>query len=112
MGFGMRTSRAWTGLLLAALATASLVLALPSPVQADAWDDALAEIDEALETNPNGVSEESLRSCRAMRKTAVLLRKMGQHARAVRRLKSCRKLLGMDELQSGRPSDPGLPCLV
>jgi hypothetical protein len=96
--------------LLAAAAT--LVLALPSAVQADPFEKALAQIDEALETNPHGVSPENLRTCRAMRDTAVLLRKMGRHARAMRRLKACRKLLGLDDYRSLGPGDPGLPCFV
>jgi hypothetical protein len=98
--------------LLAAAVAATVVLALPSPVRADAFDEALAQIDEALETNPNGVSQESLRTCRAMRKTAVLLRKMGHYERAVRRLKACRRLLGLDDSRSRGPKDPGLPCLA
>jgi hypothetical protein len=104
-------SRMWTGLLLVA-AAATLLLALPSSVKADAFDDALAQIDAALETNPNGVSPESIRSCRAMRKTAVLLRKMGHYERAVRRLKACRRLLGLDDYRSLGPRDPGLPCFA
>ena len=98
--------------LLTAAVAATLVLVIPSSVRADAFDDALAQIDEALETNPKGVPQESLDTCRAMRKTAVLLRKMRHYARAVRRLKACRKLLGIDDYRSGRPVDPGFPCFV
>jgi hypothetical protein len=112
MAFKWQTRRVWTGSLLATAVAATLVMVLPSPVQADAFDQALAQIDEALETNPNGVSPESLRTCRAMRKTAVLLRKMGHYARAVRRLKACRKLLGLDDYRSLGPRDPGLPCVA
>ena len=98
------------GWLLAVVA--SLALALPSPVSADEFDKALAEIDEALETNPHGVSEDSLRSCRAMRKTAILLRKMGKHARAVRRIKACRRLLGLEDYRSGRATDARFPWVA
>ncbi|MDJ0851631.1 MAG: hypothetical protein QNK04_24920 [Myxococcota bacterium] len=84
---------------IAALALgASFLLALPTPARADGFDKALAEIDEALEKNPHNASPESLRSCRSMRKTAVLLRKMGHIERAVRRINSCRRLLGLDGL--------------
>ena len=112
MRFSWQTSRVWMSSLLAAAVAATLVLALPSPVRADAFDDALAQINEALETNPNGVSPESLRTCRAMLKTAVLLRKMGHYARAVRRLKACRRLVGIDDYRSRGPRDPGFPCFA
>jgi hypothetical protein len=95
--------------MLAASAAAALLLLAPvAPAQEDAFDRALAEIDEALETNPRNVPEDSIKSCRAMRDTAVLLRKMGHHARAVRRIKSCRRLLGLDDFQSGRAPEPGV----
>jgi hypothetical protein len=95
---------------IAAFAVVSLLLALPVDAQpVNAFDKALAQIDEALATNPNGVSEDSLRSCRSMRKTAVLLRKMGHHARAVRRLKSCLRLLGFGDYRSHNLRDPDLP---
>jgi len=100
---GRSGSRLGLGLLLFALA--SLLLApTPSdpPSQQEIWKRALAEIDEAIETNPNGVSQESLKSCVAMRKTAVLLYKMGQPVRAYRRLKGCRRLLGLDSYPYGR----------
>lgn len=94
--------------LAVAVATA-LALALPSPLRADVFDKALAEIDQALEANPNHVSPDSIRSCRAMRNTAILLREMGQYERAVRRLKMCRKLLGLDDYESQRPADGSSP---
>ena len=99
-----------TGSLTAA-AIVSLALALPPPAHADAFDQQLAAIDEALETNPNGVSKESLRSCRAMRKTAILLHQMGRNTRAFRRLKSCRRLLEIDGYRAGSLRDPELSCL-
>lgn len=111
---GRRRAGAWISAtaVAAALATGSLPLApavrAQTPAQQDAFDRALAEIDEAIATNPNGVPEQSLESCRAMRKTAVLLRKMGQHTRAVRRIKACRKLLGIDDYRSGLGGEPGV----
>jgi len=110
MRFSNQTSTVLMSSLLAV--AAALMLALPSPVRADAFDDALAQIDEALETNSNGVSQQSLESCRAMRKTALLLRKMGHHARAARRLKACRKLLEIDDYRSRGPRDPEFPCFA
>ena len=105
-----QTRRMGTRSLLAAFAAVSLLLALPANAQqVSAFDKALAQIDEALVTNPHGVSEDSLRSCRAMRKTAVLLRKMGHYARAARRLQSCLRLLGLAEYRSHDARDPDLP---
>jgi hypothetical protein len=80
------------------------------PTQKEMWQRSLAQVDEALETNPSGVSEESLQSCRSTRKTAALLYKMGHHARAFRRLEYCRMLLRIDWIdweQSGAPRPPG-----
>lgn len=82
------------------------VLAFASPVLADAFDDAVAEINKALEANANDVPEESLNTCRSMLKTAVLLRKMGHTDRAIRRIKSCWKFLGVSEFDSSA-KDPG-----
>jgi hypothetical protein len=101
----MTRGRGASALLLTAAALA-LVLSLPPPAHADAFDRALAKIDEALETNPNGVSPESLRSCQAMRRTAVLLHEMGRNTRAFRRLKSCRRLLELEGYRSGSLRDP------
>jgi tetratricopeptide (TPR) repeat protein len=110
MGWGRRARRIWTSSLLLVPAAAVLVTVVPAtPAWADDFDKALAEIDKALETNPYSVSEDSLKSCEAMRNTAVLLRKMGQIDRAVRRLKSCRKLLGLEAYSSQIPSIPGDP---
>ena len=98
--------------MLAGAAVLLLALALPPPAHADAFDQALAEIDAALETNPNAVSEDSLRSCRAMRKTAILLHEMGRNTRAFRRLKSCRRFLGLDGYRSDSVRDPELRCIA
>jgi hypothetical protein len=84
------------GLALALAALASPLLAPSPPTQKEMWERSLAQVDEALEANPSGVSQESLKSCRSTRKTAVLLYKMGHHARAFRRLEYCRMLLRID----------------
>jgi hypothetical protein len=86
--------------MLVALAALGLVLTAAPAVQADGFDNALAEVDAALESNPYGVPEDNLKTCRSMRKTAVLLKKMGHYERAFRRLKSCRKLLGIEDYRS------------
>lgn len=90
-----RGRRRW-GLALALLGLASLLLAPAQPTQQETWTRALAQIDDALEKNPSGVSEASLNSCRSTRKTAVLLYKLGHTARAFRRLEYCRDLLRID----------------
>jgi hypothetical protein len=81
-----------------ALAGLAVLMLAPTqqPTKKEVWTRSLAQVDEALETNPSGVSEGSLKSCRATRKTAVLLFKMGHHARAFRRLEYCRELLQID----------------
>ena len=102
----MRIWAFWAGAVAAGVAGAALLLAPVSHADMDAFEKALAEIDQALEANPKGVSEDSLNSCRAMRKTAVLLHKMGKHARAVRRIQGCRRLLGLDEYRSEGSVEP------
>lgn len=115
----MRGNRQMRGIrassLLAAVSIALVSLA-PAPMAwATTFEEVLAAIDEALETNPYGVSEDSLRSCKAMRDTAVLLAEMGRYTRAVRRLNACTKLLGMKDFQSrsdphdDHETDPGRP---
>jgi len=84
---------------LAAVAVFALALA-PAAQAENAYDRALAEIVAALETNPNAVSPDSIETCRTMLHTARLLRKMGRIDRAVRRLKACRRLLGLEQHQS------------
>ena len=111
MRFRWESHRGRATALLTAAAIVPLALALPLPAHADTFDRELAAIDEALETNPNGVSQESLRSCRAMRKTAILLHQMGRSTRAFRRLKSCRRLLEIDGYRSGSLRDPELSCV-
>ena len=101
IGSGRRTRAVRSGfVVLAAALAVPLALALAPAAQADAFDRAVAEIDEALEKNPHGASPESLRSCRSMRKTALLLRKLGHMERAIRRINACRRLLGLDPLDS------------
>lgn len=92
----MREKSTRIGLALVLAALASLLLAPTQMTQKELWERSLAQVDEALETNPSGVSEHSLSSCRATRKTAVLLYKMGHHARAFRRLEYCRELLRIE----------------
>ena len=80
---------------LAAAAVLALALA-PAARAENAYDRALAEIVEALETNPNAVSPDSINTCRTMLDTAKLLRKMGRIDRAIRRLKACQRLLCLE----------------
>jgi hypothetical protein len=98
---------------LALAALASFLLApTQQPSQAEVWKQSLAQVDEALETNPSEVSEASVNSCRSMRKTAVLLYKMGHHARAFRRLASCRALLRIDWVRNGQVRPVRDTCLA
>ena len=76
-----------------ALGLAALLLFSPAPVAADAFEKQLAIIDQALETNPSGVTQQALDACKTMRDMAVKLYRMGKPTRAERRLKMCRKLL-------------------
>ena len=94
------------GFALALVALASFLVAPSSPSRKEVLERSLAQVDQALETNPGGVSEAALNSCRAMRKTATLLYRMRRYVRAFQRLKSCRDLLRIDWYRSGdaRPS--------
>lgn len=99
--------RAGAWIAIAALST----LALPPMAQgADAYETALAEIMQALETNPNGASPDSLETCRSMLETAKLLRKMGRTDRAIRRLKGCQRLLGLEDYRSQYTPARRLQC--
>lgn len=95
-----------------ALATLSLSIAPAARADLEAFKAALAEIDEALATNPYGASPDNLETCRAMRKTSVLLWKMGHRERAVRRLQSCRRLLGLEGYAPGSRGEPGVTWWV
>jgi hypothetical protein len=86
---------------------------LPPPAHAEnSYDKALAEITEAMETNPNGASPDSINTCRTMLETAKLLRKMGKIDRAVRRLKACQRLLGIGGQRSRHVPARRLQCFV
>ena len=100
------------GFALAMAALASFLLAPSPPSRKEVWERSLAQIDQALETNPGGVSEATLNSCRAMRKTATLLYKIGHYARAFRRLKSCRDLLRIDWYRTGDARPPRVSWLA
>ncbi len=83
--------------LAAAFAGAALLLAAPPASANTTFEQTLKRVDEALETNPAGAPKEAIESCRAMRKTAVLLNKMGRPVRGFRRLKGGLQLLGLEE---------------
>ncbi len=73
-----------------------LFAAVAVPALAETFEEIVARIDAALEDPPPGVTEESLKSCRSMRNTAVKLYRMGMAARAERRLRMCLKLLRLE----------------
>jgi len=102
----LRRWSSWAG-AAAALVVAAVLFGGPAVrADTDAFHKALAALDQAIETNPMGVSEESLESCRAMRRTAELLYKMGKRERAVRRIEACRRLLRLDNQSSEAGFEP------
>lgn len=102
----MRSWTSWAGAAAAVAAAAVLFVGSAATADTDAFHKALAELDQAIATNPMGVSEASLDSCRAMRKTAELLYKMGKRERAVRRIEACRRLLRLDNQHSALGLEP------
>lgn len=87
-------SRGWKR--WAALLAGAVALLLAAPAAADRFEQLVAQIDQALATNPAGVPEHNLKACKSMRDMAVKLYRMGKPERAERRLKMCRKLLEID----------------
>lgn len=75
------------------LAALLLLTWAPPAVAAESFEQQVARIDEALKTNPSGVTDQALSACRSMRDMAVKLYRMGHAERAERRLKMCHKLL-------------------
>jgi hypothetical protein len=69
----------------------------PAPASAQGYHKMLAMVDQALESNPSQVPEQSVKSCKTSRDMAVKLYKMGKPARAERRLKHCMQLLKIGE---------------
>lgn len=61
------------------------------------FDQYLKAVNDALVNNPASVSQQNLDACITMRDMAVKLHEMKMDARAFRRLKMCRRLLGLDE---------------
>ena len=78
---------------LSAVCLAGLLLLGAGDPPQTPFERAVAQIDQALETNPSGVSEQALRACKSMRDMAVKLYRAGHPTRAERRIKMCRKLL-------------------
>jgi hypothetical protein len=61
------------------------------------FEQYLGVIDKALANNPAAVPQQNLDACKPMRDMAVKLHEAKMDARAIRRLKMCRRLLGLDE---------------
>jgi hypothetical protein len=72
---------------------AAIGLLAPAPASAQNYQQMLAMVDQALESNPSQVPDQSVKSCKTSRDMAVKLYKMGKPARAERRLKHCMQLL-------------------
>lgn len=102
----MRSWASWAGAVAAVAFAAALLVGPGLRAETDAFHKALSELDQLIADNPMGVPEASLESCRAMRKTAELLYKMGKRERAVRRIQACRRLLGLEDEHSGVGFEP------
>lgn len=84
-------------ILIAGLAIAGLLSAMPTQIFADEFEHTLGRIDQALQTNPNHVVEHAMDTCMSRRMHAVRLYRGGETARAERSLKYCIKLLEIAE---------------
>jgi len=72
---------------------AAIGMLAPAPASAQNYHQMLAMVDQALESNPSQVPDQSIKSCKTSRDMAVKLYKMGKPTRAERRLKHCMQLL-------------------
>lgn len=104
----MRHQRSKRREALIRTAIAALLLLATAPAllaEEPDFDAELARIDDALRKNPGRVLPAALDSCRSRRNSAVRLYESGQPARARRRLKSCRNLLGLSDVVAA--DEPG-----
>ena len=71
------------------------LLAVPGVALAETFEETLARVDQALQRNPHGASQELLLSCRSRRNFAVRLFDSGMQPRAERSLQYCINALGL-----------------
>ena len=89
-----KTASGWRrGVAIAGITAATLLGLLVAPSGAEEFSELLAQVDEALRTNPSRVPREALASCEARRRSAVALYRSGHDARARRRLAFCTEVL-------------------
>ena len=101
----MRTPMNARGGFRVGAAIALVLLLAAAPAGADEFEDTLARVDKALQTNPKRVPLHLLESCQSRRNGAIRLYDLGQTTRALRRLDFCKKLLGIsDEPTKAVPS--------
>ena len=92
--------------ILLTLAFAAIFLLTTSARATNTFDEDLAQIDKALETNPTKALRQSLESCLKQRNHAVLLNKMGHEERARRALQYCFDSLQLSRTYVKRVSAP------
>ena len=88
---GLRTRLGRSVVIVACFAAVGI--AAPAPASAQNYQQMLAMVDQALESNPSQVPQQSIDSCKTSRDMAVKLYKMRKPTRAERRLKHCMQLL-------------------
>ena len=86
--------------MISALAVVFLCLVAPMSALGGAFEENLALVDRALQTNPKHVVEHALDTCSKRRSHAAQLYYSGNTARAERSLRYCMKLLNISEKQS------------
>ena len=84
-------------ILIASLAAVGLLATASTKILADEFENTLALVDRALETNPKHVVPHALDTCMSRRMYATQLYRAGHTARAERSLKYCVKLLNISE---------------
>ena len=84
-------------ILIASLAAVGLLSTASTKILADEFENTLALVDRALETNPKHVVPHALDTCMSRRMYATQLYRAGHTARAERSLKYCVKLLNISE---------------
>ena len=94
MGF-RRSARGYD--VLACITMATLALAAAASASDADFQSRLARVEKGLRENPNRVPEHALFACQDRRVYAIRLFQGGESARAVRSLRFCSKLLGLDE---------------
>jgi cytochrome c553 len=84
-------------ILIASLGAVGLLATASTQIYADEFENTLALVDRALQTNPKHLVPHALDTCMSRRMFAIKLYRAGHNARAERSLRYCTKLLSISE---------------